>query len=299
MSVFDRLVSASLPVTPRFVVGRVARRYIAGETIDDAVRVIRGLNAKGADATVDVLGEFITDFSEARATAEEYGRMLDAIAREKLRANISVKLTAFGLGLDPAACRALVRDLAVKVASQGSFLRIDMENTPYTDATLAIVRALRSEGLPVGCVIQAYLRRTDADIAALAAEGIPVRLCKGIYREAPEVAYQDREEVRASYKRNLRKLFEGKGRVALATHDEVLVDHAMDLIDELKPAPERYEFQMLLGVREWLRDDILAKKHRMRIYVPFGKAWYGYSVRRLRENPAIAGQVFKSMFARR
>jgi proline dehydrogenase len=299
MSVFDRLVSASLPVTPRFVVGRVARRYIAGETIDDAVRVIRGLNAKGADATVDVLGEFITDFSEARATAEEYGRMLDAIAREKLRANISVKLTAFGLGLDPAACRALVRDLAVKVASQGSFLRIDMENTPYTDATLAIVRALRSEGLPVGCVIQAYLRRTDADIAALAAEGIPVRLCKGIYREAPEVAYQDREEVRASYKRNLRKLFEGKGRVAIATHDEVLVDHAMDLIDELKPAPERYEFQMLLGVREWLRDDILAKKHRMRIYVPFGKAWYGYSVRRLRENPAIAGQVFKSMFARR
>jgi len=299
MSVFDRLVSASLPVTPRFVVGRVARRYIAGETVDDAVRVIRELNAKGADATVDVLGEFITDFAEARATADEYGRMLDAIQREKLRANISVKLTAFGLGLDPAACRALVRDLAAKVASQGSFLRIDMENTPYTDATLAIVRALRSEGLPVGCVIQAYLRRTDADVAALAAEGVPVRLCKGIYRESHEVAYQDREEVRASYKRNLRKLLEGKGRVAIATHDEVLVGHAMDLIDELKPAPDRYEFQMLLGVREWLRDEILAKKHRMRIYVPFGKAWYGYSVRRLRENPAIAGHVFKSMFARR
>jgi proline dehydrogenase len=299
MSVLDRLVAASLPVTPRFVVGRVARRYIAGETIDDAVRVIRGLNKRGADATVDVLGEFITDFSEARATAAEYGRMLDAIEREKLRANVSVKLTAFGLGLDPDACRALVRDLALKIASQKSFLRIDMENSPYTDATLAIVRALRAEGLPVGCVIQAYLRRTDADIAALAAEGIPVRLCKGIYRESPEVAYQDREEVRASYKRNLRTLFEGKGKVAIATHDEVLVEHAMRLIAELKPAPERYEFQMLLGVREWLRDEILAKKHRMRIYVPFGKAWYGYSVRRLRENPAIAGHVFKSMFGRR
>lgn len=299
MSVLDRLIAATLPITPRFVVGRVARRYIAGETIDDAVRTIRGINEKGAAATVDVLGEFITDFSEARATAAEYGRVLDAIEREKLRANISVKLTAFGLGIDPGACRALVRDLATKVASHRSFLRIDMENTPYTDATLAVVRALRSEGLPVGCVIQAYLRRTDADIAALAAEGIPVRLCKGIYRESPEAAYQQREEVRASYKRNLRKLFEGCGKVAIATHDEVLVAHAMDLIAELKPSTERYEFQMLLGVREWLRDEILAKSHRMRIYVPFGKAWYGYSVRRLRENPAIAGHVFKSMFGRR
>ena len=299
MSVLDRLVAIALPVTPRFIVGRVARRYIAGETIADAVRVIGELNAKGAEATVDVLGEFITDFAEARATAVEYGRMLDAIEREKLRANVSVKLTAFGLGLDPAACRALVRELATKIAGQGSFLRIDMENTPYTDATLAIVRALRAEGLPVGCVIQAYLRRTDADVERLAAEGIPVRLCKGIYRESTEVAYQDREEVRASYKRNLRKLIEGKGKVAIATHDEVLVEHAMQLIAELKPSPERYEFQMLLGVREWLRDEILAKKHRMRIYVPFGKAWYGYSVRRLRENPAIAGHVFKSMFARR
>ena len=299
MSVFDRLIAAALPVTPRFVVGRVARRYIAGETIDDAVRTIRALNAKGAEATVDVLGEFITDFSEARATSAEYGRVLDAIEREKLRANVSVKLTAFGLGIDAAACRTLVRDLATKVASHGGFLRIDMENTPYTDATLAIVRALRSEGLPVGCVIQAYLRRTDADVERLSEEGIPVRLCKGIYRESPEAAYQDREEVRASYKRNLRKLFEGKGKVAIATHDEVLVEHAMQLIAELKPLPERYEFQMLLGVREWLRDEILAKRHRMRIYVPFGKAWYGYSVRRLRENPAIAGHVFKSMFGRR
>jgi proline dehydrogenase len=297
MSVLDWFVAAALPLTPRFVVGRVARRYIAGETIDDAVRAIRELNARGAEATVDVLGEFITDIAEARATASEYGRMLDAIAREKLRANVSVKLTAFGLGLDDAACAALVRELAQKVAAQQSFLRIDMENTPYTDATLAMVRKLRSEGLPVGCVIQAYLRRTDADVAALAAEGVPVRLCKGIYREPPEAAYQDREEIRASYRRNLRKLFEGRGAVAIATHDDALVAYAMEVIEELKPPRERYEFQMLLGVRERLRDEILAKGHRMRIYVPFGKAWYGYSVRRLRENPAIAGHVFKAMFS--
>jgi proline dehydrogenase len=297
MSVLDRIVSTALPLTPKFVVGRVARRYIAGETIDDAVRVIRGLNEKGATATVDVLGEFITDVSEARETAAEYGRMIDAIEREKLRANISVKLTAFGLGLDDDVCRALVRDLAKKIARlPNGFVRIDMENSPYTDRTLAVVRGLRSEGLPTGAVLQAYMRRTDADAAALAAEGISVRLCKGIYREAPEIAYQDREEIRESYKRNLRRLFEGNGKVAIATHDEALVEYADRLIDELKPPKDRYEFQMLLGVRERLRDQIISRGHRMRVYVPYGKAWYGYSTRRLRENPAIAGQVFRAMF---
>lgn len=299
MSAIDRLVAAALPVTPRFVVGRVARRYIAGETIGDAVRVIRALNAKGATATVDVLGEFISDISEARATAAEYGRMLDAIAKENLRANVSIKLTAFGLGLDDAACGALVRELAAKVKDQGTFLRVDMENTPYTDRTLSLVRALRSEGFPAGCVIQAYLRRTDGDVRALAGEGVPVRLCKGIYREAPEVAFQDREEVRESYRRNLRVLLGGRAKTAIATHDEVLVAYAEELLAEMQVPKERYEFQMLLGVREWLRDELIAKGHPIRIYVPFGAAWYGYSVRRLRENPAIAGHVFKAMLGGR
>jgi proline dehydrogenase len=297
MSVLDRLVAVTLPITPRFVVGRVARRYIAGETIDDAVRTIRALNESGAEATVDVLGEFITDLGEARATAAEYARVLDAIAAGNLRANVSVKLTAFGLGLDDAVCRDLVRGLARKVSARPhGFVRIDMENTPYTDRTLAIVRELHAEGLPVGAVLQAYLRRTDGDAAALASEGISVRLCKGIYREAAEVAFHDREEIRASYRRNLRALLAGRGKVAIATHDDVLVADAMAALAELRVPRERVEFQMLLGVRERLRADILAKGHRMRVYVPFGRAWYGYSVRRLRENPAIAGHVFKAMF---
>jgi proline dehydrogenase len=299
VSVLDRLVAATLPITPKFVVGRVARRYIAGETIDDAVRVIRELNEKGVTATVDVLGEFITDFSEAKATADEYGRMLDAIVREKLQANLSIKLTAWGLGLDEKACRGLVRDLAVRIAVlPKGFLRIDMENTPYTDRTLAVVRDLHKEGLPVGAVLQAYLRRTDADALALSREGISVRLCKGIYRESPEVAYQDKEEIRASYKRNLRTLLNGNGKVAIATHDDVLVEDALTLINERRPPPGRYEFQMLLGVRERLRDQVVAKGHRMRVYVPYGAAWYGYSVRRLRENPAIAGHVVRSLLSR-
>lgn len=299
MSVFDSLVAAALPITPKFVVGRVARRYIAGETINEAVSTIKSLNAAGALTTVDVLGEFIEQFSEAEATAAEYSRMLDAIAAHGLRSNVSVKLTAFGLGIDRGRCLSLVRTLAQRAASQGNFVRVDMENSPYTDATLDLVRTLRGEGLPVGVVIQAYLRRTDADVAALVREGVPVRLCKGIYRESAEIAYQDREEIRESYRRNLRALLGGTAKIGIATHDEVLVEDAMRLVAELKVPKDRYEFQMLLGVREWLRDDILKKGHAVRIYVPYGSAWYGYSVRRLRENPAIAGHVFKAMFGRR
>ncbi len=299
MSVLDSLVSAALPITPKFVVGKVARRYIAGETVDDAVRVIRGLNARGASATVDVLGEFIHEFSEAEATARDYGHVLDAIDRERLDANVSVKLTAFGLLLDEKACLDLVRGLVKKaVAGRAGFVRIDMEDSACTDATLRVVRALFSEGLPVGAVLQAYLKRTDSDARALAAEGIPVRLCKGIYREPPEIAWQGREEIRESYRRNLRTLLEGRARVAIATHDDVLVEHAKLLVREMQLPRERYEFQMLLGVRERMRDATLAEGHRMRIYVPFGTHWYGYSVRRLRENPAIAGHVFKAMLGR-
>jgi proline dehydrogenase len=298
LSILDSFVATALPWTPRFVVGRVARRYIAGATLDDAVAAIRALNAAGVAATVDVLGEFITDFAEAEATAAEYARAQEAIARGGLHANVSVKLTAFGLGLDAGRCLDLVRGLARRAAEQRSFVRVDMENTPYTDATLAIVRTLRSEGLPVGAVLQAYLRRTEADAAALAAEGVPVRLCKGIYRESPEVAFQGREEIRASYRRCLRILLRGPARVAIATHDEILVADALTALAELAVPKEHYEFQMLLGVRERLRRDIVAKGHAMRVYVPYGAAWYGYSLRRLRENPAIAGHVFRSMLGR-
>jgi proline dehydrogenase len=298
VSIFDSLVASTLPYTPKFVVGRVARRYIAGETLDEAVAAIRSLNALGAQTTVDVLGEFITEFSEAEATAAEYERVVAAIDREKLQSNVSIKLTAFGLGIDRDRCLSLVRTLARHTAStHAGFLRVDMENSPYTDATLHVVRTLRKEGLPVGTVLQAYMRRTDADAAALAAEGVPVRLCKGIYREAPDVTYHDREEIRASYRRNLRTLLRGTARVGIATHDDVLVADAMKAVEELGVPKDRYEFQMLLGVRERLRDEILAKGHALRIYVPFGRAWYGYSVRRLRENPALAGHVFRAMFS--
>ncbi len=296
MSLFARIIAASLPFTPRFVVGRVARRYIAGETLDEAVETIRRLNEQGAVCTVDVLGEFIHAFAEAEQTARGYEAVLDAIQRESLRSNVSVKLTALGLLIDEARCTDLVRAIAHRAADQDNFLRVDMEDSPVTDRTLALVRTLHGEGLPVGAVLQAYLRRTVDDATALAAEGISVRLCKGIYREPEDIAYHDKEEIRDSYRRALRVLLAGEGGVGIATHDEVLVEDAKQAIRDIRPAEGRTEFQMLLGVREWLRDNLIRSGERVRIYVPFGEHWYGYSTRRLRENPQIAGHVFRALF---
>ena len=296
MSLLDRFVAAMLPITPRFVVGRVARRYIAGETLEEAVTTIRELNEVGAVCTVDVLGEFITEFEEAVTTAATYEKVLDAIAAEKLDSGLSVKPTALGMNIDEARCLALVRAIAKQAQGHDRFLRVDMEDSPVTEKTLTLVRTLVGEGLPVGAVLQAYLHRTEDDARALGEEGISVRLCKGIYREPPEIAFQDREAIRQSYRQSLRALLEGQGHVGIATHDEVLVKDAREMIRAMGIPKERYEYQMLLGVREWLRDDLIRSGEEVRIYVPFGTHWYGYSTRRLRENPQLAGNVFRAMF---
>ncbi len=299
MSILDSLVAAALPITPKAVVGRVAKRYIAGETLDAAVQTIRTLNERGACCTVDVLGEFITDFAEAEATAREYAAAQEAIRREELDSNVSVKLTALGLSIDEERCTQLVREIARRAQEHGSFVRVDMEDSPVTDKTLRLVRRLHGEGLPVGAVLQAYLRRTEKDAEELAREAISVRLCKGIYREPPELAFQEREEIRASYRTCLQILLEGEGRVGIATHDDLLVAYARQLLNALGVPGARYEFQMLLGVREWMRDELLESGAAVRIYVPFGANWYGYSTRRLRENPKIAGHVFRALLGMR
>jgi len=296
VSFFDRIIAATIPLTPRFIVGKVARRYIAGETLPEAVTTIRSLNGKGAVCTVDVLGEFIEDFSVAEETARGYEAILDAIEEEKLDSNVSVKLTAIGLLLDEARCTDLVRHIAKRAQAQGNNLRIDMEDSPVTDRTLQLVRTLHGEGLPVGAVLQSYLHRTVDDAATLAEDGISVRLCKGIYREPEAIAYQDREAIRESYRGALRILLQGGAGVGIATHDEVLIEDAKQAITEIQPPKETFEFQMLLGVREWMRDALIQSGQRVRIYVPYGEHWYGYSTRRLRENPQIAGNVFKAMF---
>ena len=261
----------------------------------DAVRTIQDLNAKGAICTVDVLGEFIHRFEEAEATGKAYRDIQDAIQKDDLDSNISVKLTALGLLLDKERCLDLVREIATRAKANDNFVRVDMEDSPVTEVTLEIVRTLFREGLPVGAVLQSYLHRTEDDAKALGEEGIPVRLCKGIYREPPEIAFQEREEIRDSYRRSLAALLAGRGRVGIATHDEVLVEDAKAQVKAAGTPQERYEYQMLLGVREWMRDQLIQSGEQVRIYVPFGESWYGYSTRRLRENPQIAGHVFKAL----
>jgi proline dehydrogenase len=289
--IVEQLIARTLPYAPRTLVGRVARRYIAGETIEDALACVRSLHVLGATATVDVLGEDVTDEPETRVTVAEYLELIDALADAGLGANVSVKLTSLGLGLSDELCRARLGSVLERAAAHGMFVRIDMEDASTTDATLAIWRAAGRDN--VGVVLQAMLRRTVADARSLAREDAPVRICKGIYRESPEIAFQDREAVRASYLETLRVLLAGGSRVALATHDETLARAAWRIVDELG-AQARVEHQMLLGVREGMRAELIAAGRPMRVYVPYGVRWYEYSLRRLQENPKVAGHVARA-----
>ncbi|MBI5059442.1 proline dehydrogenase family protein [candidate division KSB1 bacterium] len=296
MSIFDKLVVATLPLVPKIIVGKVASQYIAGETLTDAVRTVQALNRKRLLATVDVLGEFVHERAVAERDAEEYIDLLSAIHREQLDANVSVKLTAVGASIDPQFMRANLRRVVEAASQLGTFLRIDMEDSPYTTGTLAAYDELRRE-FKVGVVIQAYLRRSLDDINRLL-DGGPAnfRLCKGIYVEPEAIAYQGKQEIRDNYVALLDRMFERGAYVGIATHDDWLIAASERLIRQHKLTPNRYEFQMLLGVLPRMRDELQARGHRVRIYVPYGKSWYGYSTRRLKENPRLAGQVLRGIF---
>jgi len=298
VSLLDRAVVTLLPAVPKPVIRRISSRYIAGSELVDARRVVAELNAAGKLATVDVLGEEITRAGEAEAITRAYLDLLDAIDEDGLEANVSVKLTGLGLKLDPGLCR----ENLMRIAERGTFVRIDMEDSSTTDATLELYRELVGDGFEnLGVVLQAALRRTVDDARALA--GANVRLCKGIYIEPPELAFRDVDEVRASYVRALDVLLDGRCHVGIATHDEWLVEQGLRRVGERGLDPGGYEFQMLLGVRADLGDRLVEDGHKLRIYVPFGRQWYEYSLRRLQENPKIAGYVAgdigRSVFRRR
>jgi proline dehydrogenase len=297
MSLLDRAVSLALPVVPRPIVGYFSRRYIAGTTVEDAFRVARALQARGAMATLDILGEFITRPEEAAANTRAYLDLLHAIARAGLsQVNVSVKLTALGLLLRPSPCLDNVRSLVSAAHELGNFVRIDMEDAQCTSRTIDLYRTLRAE-FPgdVGLVLQARLRRTLRDVLELTREPANFRLCKGIYVEPRPIAYTDRDIIRRNFTRVLEAMLDRGAYVGIATHDELLVWEAVDLLARRGLPRDRYEFQMLLGVDEPLRDLLLAEGHRLRVYVPFGEQWYAYSMRRLRENPQIAGYAFKAI----
>jgi proline dehydrogenase len=294
--IVDRLIATSLPVVPKPLVRHFADRYMAGETLEDALATVASLNRIGAVATVDVLGEFIHERSQALRTADEYVALLDAIAREQLDSTVSVKLSALGLEFDPDLALELVTRVVEVAASHDNRVRIDMEHSGLTDGTLAVYRTLREAGHEnVGIVLQAYLRRTFDDVRALADLTPSVRLVKGIYIEPPEIAYTERALINRNFLALLRELVDLGCRVAVATHDEALVGEARRLADQRNLTPDIYEFQLLLGVKEQLRDRLIAAGHRVRIYTPYGEAWYGYSVRRLKENPSIAGYVARDV----
>jgi proline dehydrogenase len=297
MSAFNRLLVTGLPAVPKPIVGRVASRYVAGESLDDAIRVVRKLNEQGAMATLDVLGEEVSERAKATAAVEEYLRVFAAIDREKVDSNISIKLTLLGLKIDEGFCRDNVARIVETAKSFGNFVRIDMEDYTTTDATLRIYRELQERYGNVGVVLQAYMRRTLRDIEELPDQGANIRLCKGIYVEPRKIAWKGYETVRHNYVQALDKLISRGVYVGIATHDEFLACAASALIDRHGLKPDQYEFQMLLGVDEELRRILIAAGHRLRVYVPYGPDWYPYSIRRLRENPEVARHVLRAMMS--
>jgi proline dehydrogenase len=295
LNLFDSLVSSSLPIVPTPIMKKVASRYVAGETLEEALDQVRQLNGEGASATLDVLGEDVARPEEAEIFVEAYLRALEGIDRQKLDSNISIKLSAMGLRFDPALAESNFRRVAAAAGRLGTFVRIDMEDSSLTQATIDLYRRVRRGTRNTGIVLQAYLRRTQADVALAIEEKWSVRICKGIYIEPPSLAFRDPDLIRRNYAYVTDRMLQAGIPLGIATHDEAMVLEALHSIERHRADRRNYEFQMLLGVTRGLRRLILASGHRLRVYVPFGKSWKAYCLRRLKENPAIARNVLKGM----
>jgi proline dehydrogenase len=300
----NKMIAAMLPYLPKKLIWVFSKRYIAGESVDDAIRVARELNSKGVKVTLDILGEFIKTLDEAEKNKQQYLSLIDTIQKEKIDGNYSVKPTMFGLLIDKEVCYQHLREIVTKAASYNSFIRIDMEDSSCTDLEIELYRRLKSEyPKNVGLVVQAYLKRTLDDLKKLLdlnSKEIPMnyRLCKGIYVEPAEIAFKKYEEVNQHYLEDLEFMFQNGIYACIATHDKPLVDGAYRLIEKYKVPNNMLEFQMLYGVTPELRDSIVGKGYTMRVYVPFGKQWFGYSTRRLKENPKMTSHIIKALFVR-
>jgi proline dehydrogenase len=299
---FNKLITLLLPFMPKRLVWIFSKKYIAGETIDDAVRVCKELNAQGIKITIDLLGEFITNLDEAYENKQEYLHIINRIEAEKIDGNYSLKPTSFGLLLDQEVCYRNIREIVALAASFNNFVRIDMEDSQCTDMEIALFRRLKAE-FPknTGLVLQAYMRRTQSDIENMRDLNTPeiplnFRLCKGIYVEPEAIAYKKYAEVNAHYLEDLDLMFREKMYPGIATHDKPLVEGAYGLIEKYHVQNSNFEFQMLYGVTPELRKSIVDKGYTMRVYVPFGKQWFGYSTRRLKENPKMATHIIKAIF---
>jgi proline dehydrogenase len=295
MGVVDKAIANSVPVIPRPIVKKISSRYIAGDTLEEAVDTIRDLNREGCVATIDLLGESTESKADAASKLKDYKEVVDTLDEHDLKSGISVKLTGLGLTLNEELCRANLEEIIEYAAARDRFVRVDMEDSPHTEATLNMVGDMYKRHENTGAVLQAYMRRSIEDVQDIISAGFSVRLCKGIYDEPRAIAYKDFDTVRQNYIFLLDELLKGGVYVGIATHDEFLIWHALRLIHQLEIPEDRYEFQMLLGVDEELRGILVESGHKLRVYVPFGEDWYEYSTRRLKENPKIAGYVTKDV----
>jgi len=300
----NQTIANLLPHLPERLIWVFSKRYIAGETLEDGLNACRELNRQGIEVTVDLLGEFILTTEQAEANRNKYFEIIDRFTSEGIIGNFSLKPTMFGLLLDKDICYTNIEAIVRRAAEKGSFIRIDMEDSQCVDIEIELYRKLQMKyPSNVGLVLQAYLRRTTDDLINLSnthQNGHPLnfRLCKGIYVEPKNVAFKDFEEIRSKYLENLKFMFENNMYVGIATHDKYLVDQALQMIKEQNIDRSKYEFQMLYGVTPELRSSIVKQGHKMRVYVPFGKDWFGYSTRRLKENPKIASHIIKALFFR-
>ena len=297
MSVFHDLLVKTVQAMPESVVWLFSKKYIAGKTLESAVDTVKQLNSKNILATLDVLGESVHNKEEAIEAKKKALEVFDAIVKYKLNANLSVKPTQMGLAIDKELAYQNILELVNRASEINNFVRIDMEDSPYTDATLDLYKKIFADRKNVGVVLQAYLKRTSNDTIVLNKIGTNYRLCKGIYIEPPTIAYKDKQAIRDNYMKCLELMLKNGNYVGIATHDKYLIDKSYELINQLNIPKDKFEFQMLLGVREDLRDKINNDGFKIRIYVPFGEDWYKYSIRRLKENPQLAGHIVKEFFA--
>jgi len=296
MNLLNPIIKATLPLVPKPIVRRIAKPYIAGETLPELVSVVQELNHDRFIVATSILGEFVTEVKDAEEAVQQYQEVLTEIKDLQLESNIHIKLSHFGLKLDKEVCYNNLINILKTAADCGNFVRIDMEDSTCTDDTLAIYKRAREKFENVGVVIQACMKRSNKDIDSLKAMKANVRICKGIYIEPPEIAYNDREIVRQNYSTLLKDLLGAGCYVGIATHDKWLVDDAFQTIEELALDHSQYEVQMLYGVDPQLRQMIRDAGHRMRVAVPFGPSWYPYSIRRLRKNPTVARYVLQALF---
>ncbi len=293
-----------LPYFPKNFIWLFSKRYIAGKTIEDAVRESRKLNKEGIMVTVDLLGEFISQLDQADDNTKEYMEIIETFEKENIDGNYSLKPTMFGLLLDEEVCYNNIRKIIAKAAEYGNFVRVDMEDSQCVDKEIKLFRQLKEEfPTNTGLVFQSYLKRTLDDIKGLedlnsASNPVNYRLCKGIYVEAAEIAYKKYDKINEHFLTDLEYMFENKMYPGIATHDKPLVNGAYELIEKHNISKEMYEFQMLYGVTPELRRSIVKKGHRMRVYVPYGSQWFAYSTRRLKENPKMASLIIKALFRR-